>query len=76
MGRRVLLVGQLVLAGLDRCAASCGTGSLPRLHWPVGRAVPETVGILGKRGLHAFRRHGKLAQTAAGRMSEGVGQRC
>jgi hypothetical protein len=30
-------------------------------------------GSLGKRYFHAFGRHGKFSETAAGRMSEGVG---
>src|ERR1700756_226488 len=34
----------------------------------------ERSGLLGKRCLHACGRHGKFSETAAGRMSEGVGQ--
>src|SRR5260370_29918174 len=46
--------------------------SLPR---SAGRAAfSEPQGSLGKRCLHAFRRHGKFSETATGRVSEGVGQ--
>src|SRR3984893_482445 len=48
MERRVLLVGQLVLAGSDRCVPSCGTESLPSLRWSTAERVLRTVGMIRK----------------------------
>ena len=76
VGRRVLLVGQSVLPGPDQMRGLVPRGKLTQLS-PVSRpsAAFELSERSGKRCLHALRRHGKLAQSAPGRVSESICQR-